>query len=164
MSSHSQKSVFDKAGSVTSARTKNKSPSRRRKCTDVGKEYLGEQCLKNRDSSKRKILALIQELENYLGCNDFSRVPDLLKSLIVERDEYNRSRLRYENMHAGEDHVPQEEAALQLLQGITEIQERAANAMGRHNYNDEFELERRDSRDKLEEPLEQSAVARGNIR
>ena len=64
-----------------------KAPARSRKCTPAGTEFFLENSRKNRDEAGRKASSLIKELETSLACNDFQRMPDLLISLNVVREE-----------------------------------------------------------------------------
>ena len=85
--------------------TSDKPPARRRKCTAAGAEYFLDKALKNKEEAEKKANSLIEELETCLACNDFPRMTDLLESLNVVHEEYNRSRLRYKELHSDEKDI-----------------------------------------------------------
>ena len=116
------------------------SPARRRKCTAAGAEFFMEQSRKNKKEAEKKASSLIKELETSLACKDFPRMPDLLKSLSVAHEEYNRSRLRYKELHPDEKDIdPNElEESRQVLHSIQDIQERVTIALEVQKY-EEFD-------------------------
>ena len=73
-------------------------PARTRVLSEKGEKYFLDTCLKNRNKSHRKVLALVKNVDDLLKIDSLEEVCEKVKTLVEVHKEFQCSHLRYQEL------------------------------------------------------------------